>query len=160
MNVTRVQNPQRRKQGLDLDQGASAPYEAGSGNLHHPSATLKRHPTAGSAHPALVEQARWAEPADADADHLGPAPLGGGPGPAPGSQLRVTNRPEPLCGGVTLCESGHHPLAVVHNLALVRALPDPRWRLAFQLMAPLDCTPRSFSTCRYTMGACGAPMQR
>jgi len=33
------------------------------------------------------------------------------------------------------------PLEVDHILALVRALPDPRWRLAFQLMAAYGLRP-------------------
>lgn len=85
--LSRVQNQQRRNQGVNLDQGASAPHEAGTGSLRHPSATPKRHPAAGSAHPAL----------------------GGSPGPTPGSQLGATNRLEPFRWAITLRESSDHP---------------------------------------------------
>jgi len=51
------------------------------------------------------------------------------------------------------------PLGVEDILALVDALPDPRWRFGFQLMAaPTDCALRNCTTFSSVMAASGAPM--
>ena len=53
---------------------------------------------------------------------------------------RLRRQPLPR-GQIHAGDGGAAPLEVGHILALVRALPDPRWRLAFQLMAAYGLRP-------------------
>ena len=64
-------------------------------------------------------------------------------GQLPAANLEPPTDLSPFVGRSRSAKAVTTPMEVDHILALVRALPDPRWRLAFQLM-----------------GACGAPMKR
>ena len=62
-------------------------------------------------------------------------------GQLPGTHWEPPTDLSPFVGRSRSAKAVTTPLEVGHILALVRALPDPRWRLAFQLMAAYGLRP-------------------